>query len=86
MFEYLASQRPILAAGGVSGSAAEILQETAAGIHATNTEDIKQFLSKCYREFNLNGKVSYLGQKKSIFKYTHREMTRKFANILSNIC
>ena len=85
IFEYLASQRPILAAGGVSGSAAEILCETGAGVHATNMEDVKQFLLKCYRDFKLKGKVSYLGQKDNLLKYSHKEMAQKYAHVLSTL-
>lgn len=83
IFEYLGARRPILATGGSKGDVvAELLDETKAGIHAPMVEDIKIALKDFYQEYKLKGSVSYKGEEAEINKYSHREMARKFAEIL----
>ena len=86
IFEYLGAQRPILATGGAGNDVVkELLDETKAGIYAKQIEDIKRILKELYLEYKLNGKISYNGDIEKINKYTHREMARKFAEILDNL-
>jgi len=86
IFEYLAAQRPILATGGSGGDVIEeMLDETKAGMYAPSVEDIKSILSDLYTEYKLKGKTSYNGDMEKINKYSHREMARKFAEVLDSL-
>ncbi len=85
VFEYLAARRPILATGGSSDVVDQLLNETSAGICAPTVDDIKNALKKLYQEYKLNGKVAYQGKESSINKYSHKEMARKFSEILNQL-
>lgn len=85
IFEYLAARRPVLATGGSSDVVDELLNETNAGVHAPTIEDIKSALKKLYQAYKLKGELAYQGEESSISKYSHKEMARKFAEILSNL-
>ena len=85
VFEYLAARRPILATGGSSDVVDELLNKTNAGICAPTVEDIKNILKKLYQEYKLKGEVAYQGKESSINKYSHREMARKFSEILNQL-
>ena len=82
LFEYLAAGRPILAFGGQRGVVEQILTETGAGIFATAKDEMRAFLIKAYAEFRAQGRVSYHGSHTAIDRYSHREMARKFAQVL----
>lgn len=85
VFEYLAARRPILATGGSSDVIDQLLSETGAGICAPTVDDIKNVLKKLYQEYKLKGEVAYKGKESSINKYSHREMARKFSEILDQL-
>jgi len=85
LFDYLSSQRPILAIGGSKGFVKDILEETEAGIFAISIEQIKKFLVDSYQEWKNNGKVSYHGKVSNINKYSHIEMVKKFVEVLNSI-
>jgi len=86
VFEYLGARRPTLATGGVAGNVVDmLLGETKAGIHAPTVEGIKGALIKFYDEYKLTGKIAYHGLKTEVNKYTHREMARKFVDILDQL-
>lgn len=86
IFEYFGARRPILATGGSDDDVvAELLNETKAGIHAHTVEAIKSVLKELYQEYKLKGQIIYKGEKAKINKYTHREMARKFADILDQL-
>jgi len=83
IFEYLGVRRPILATGGRSNSIiARLLADTGTGWHTPTVDDIKDKLRELYQEYKLKGNVSYNGREAEIDKYNHREMARKFAEIL----
>ena len=85
IYEYLAAQRPILATGGFGNDVVErLLDETKAGTYAPTVEGIKSILRELYSEYKLKGKISYSGNIEKINKYSHREMARKFAEILDS--
>jgi hypothetical protein len=85
IYAYLAAQRPILATGGSGDDVVkELLDETNAGTYAPSVEDIKSILKEMYLEYKLKGKISYKGDLEKINKYSHREMARKFAEILDS--
>ena len=86
IYEYLVTQRPILATGGFGNDVVErLLDETKAGMYCKTVEEIKSVLSELYSEYKLNGKISYNGDRKKIDKYSHREMAKKFAKILDSL-
>jgi len=84
-FEYLAARRPILATGGFDDVITELLNETRAGINAPAIEDIENTLKELYEEYKLEGKIAYNGLDPKINKYSHREMARKFAEVLDHL-
>jgi hypothetical protein len=86
IYEYLAIQRPILATGGSGGDVVEeILSETRAGVYAPSVDDIKKGLKDFYSDYQERGKVSFPGNMKEINKFSHREMAKKFAQILDKL-
>jgi glycosyltransferase involved in cell wall biosynthesis len=85
VYEYLASGRPILAVCGGHGAITELLQETRSGSHAVLPSEIKEALKDAYFDFKQYGYVRYRGNEEAVRKYTHREMARKFAQLLSSM-
>ena len=85
IFEYLAARRPILATGGSDDVVSELLGKTKAGICAPTVDDIKNILKKLYQEYKLKGEVIYREEKSEVNKYSHREMTRKFSEVLDQL-
>lgn len=86
IFEYLAAQRPILAVGGASDEVvSDLILATKAGLYSKEVKDIKEFIKTFYLEYKKDGKVSYNGDIKEINKYSHREMARKFADIMNEL-
>jgi hypothetical protein len=86
MFNYLAAQRPVLAVGGLGNDLAkELLEKTKAGQYGIAVEDIKGILRKLYSEYKLTGRINYHGDIKEINKYSHREMARKYAEVLDHV-
>ena len=86
VFEYLGARRPILAIGGSTDDVAhKLLTETKAGIPATNAPNIKRALAELYQEYKLRGEVAYNGIEGELNKYSHREMARKFSEILDHL-
>lgn len=82
IFEYLAARRPICATGGPQGVVAQLLKETAAGVHVSDGEGLRRVLLKAYEQYHAQGYVSYQGREQVIAKYSHREMAKKFADLL----
>ena len=86
IFEYLSSQRPVLAVGGASTDAAnDLLPETKAGVYCTTIEEVKDALYHFYMEYKREGEVSYNGDLQKINKYSHSEMARKYSEILDSL-
>ena len=63
----------------------KLLAETRAGSHAPGVEDIKNSLRKLYQEYRLNGAAAFEGEESKINQYSHREMARRFAEILDHL-
>jgi len=82
IFEYLAARRPILAIGGPKGVVSELLAETNSGFHTSNLEDLKTFITRCYKEYKEKGQVKYRGNVEKVNRYSHYEMAKKFNEVL----
>jgi len=85
LFDYLGSKRPVLAIGGEKGFVHEILIDTNAGIFTTSVEEIKKYIVALYREWKTYKRVVYKGNESNLNKYTQREMTKKFSEVLNNV-
>lgn len=86
IFEYLGTRRPILTTGGSDDDVvARLLNETKAGICAPTVEDIKNTIGDLYREYKMKSEIAYKGEKSKANKYSHREMARKFSEILDHL-
>jgi len=86
VFEYLAARRPILAVGGPRGELANIINTTNAGVFAESESEVERFLMNSYNDWKKNGEVSYLGKMDEINKYSHREMAKRYAELLDKVC
>lgn len=85
VFEYLAARRPVLAVGGFPDVVDDLLAETRAGVWGQTASDVKPLLLPLYREYRSAGAASYHGDEASINRYSHREMARKFAEVLDGL-
>lgn len=85
IFEYLAAQRPILATGRGNDPREELLLTTGTGRREATEEEIRVAVMDFYSQYKLTGKLNYFGDREQIDKYSHREMARKFAEILERI-
>lgn len=85
LFEYLAAKRPIIVVGYTGGVVDDILKQTNTGVSLNNVNEIKKELLKAYFEFKYSGLVSYNGIYEEVEKYNHKEMTKKFVDVLSII-
>ena len=85
LFEYLGSRRPILAIGGARGVMSEVLEDTRAGIHALNKEELRDAVVKAYAAFRNTGRVPYEGLDARVKAYAHQEMARRFAEVLDGL-
>lgn len=86
VFEYLAARRPILSIGYTRGGVVkELLDQTKAGVHCASEADLREYLLKAYQEYKELGAVQYRGVDVEILKYSHKEMARKFAEVLEEV-
>lgn len=82
-FEYLGAARPVIAIGGVTGNAVDLLlKKTRVGVQAITEDNIGETLLRLYQEYKQEGRVSYHGIGEEIEKYSHRRMTGEFVEIL----
>ncbi|MFA4824273.1 MAG: glycosyltransferase [Methanoregula sp.] len=86
LFDYLAARRPILSMGLTDGGVVkELLDQTQAGVHVSNEEELKKYLMKAYREYKETGLVQYQGIDAEVMKYSHKEMARKLVEVLEGV-
>lgn len=84
IFEYMAAQRPVLATGGLGNDAVkDLLDETGVGVYCKTVDDIKSTIRDLYLKYKQEGRVGYQGDVAKISKYSHREMARKYVEVLS---
>jgi glycosyltransferase involved in cell wall biosynthesis len=82
-FEYLASGKPILGIGPVNGDAAEILNQTKAGVIAERTDviEIKAALLAYYQDW----KNGISNKSSGIEMYAREQLTKKLIELLENL-
>lgn len=86
LFEYMAARRPILATGGTNSEAFKaVLDETAAGEHATHVSDITKLLVQYYGEYIRTGAVAYHGNSQKMDTYSCKAMAQSFAQELDSV-
>lgn len=85
VFEYLAAGRPILSIGREGGVVRDLLDETGAGTHHSDVESVRGKLVEDYGEFVRTGRVPSSAVEEKVRRYSHREMSRKFAEVLNEI-
>lgn len=80
LFEYLASQRPILGIGQPDGAMAMIVNETGTGtvIDWNDKEGISQYIEQCWKR-HLEGRLSSDGA--DLSRFTRRSLTRRMAGL-----
>ena len=82
LFEYFGAGRPILALGGSPGVLTEALEETKAGVHVQSKQQLRACIMEMYSEFRRDGQVGYHADPRAVEQYSHRQMARKFAEML----
>ena len=84
LFEYLASQRPILGIGQPDGAMAMIVNETGTGtvIDWNDKEGISQYIEQCW-ERHLEGRLSSDGA--DLSRFTRRSLTRRMAGLFERV-
>lgn len=85
IFEYLASNRPILSIGPSEGLVKKIITSTNSGVHLSDTDEIKKQICRFYDEFMMNGSVNYIGLHEEIKKYSQVRMSEKFAHLMNSL-
>jgi hypothetical protein len=86
LYEYLAARRPIISFGFTEGGVIkELLDQTNAGIHAGNYDELKDAIILSYQEYKSSGKVTYRGVQSEVMLYSQKEMARNFGSVLDTI-
>lgn len=87
IFEYLASQNPILGIGPSDGNASKILQKCDRNImfEYEDSSGIKAFLKKQFNYWKEHQKVSFKHQDKNYLQYSREELAKKLAGVLNSL-
>ena len=85
LFEYMASGRPILCIGPEDGDSARILNETQTGVTIgfDDKEKMKSVILDLYKKYQENQLVT--SDIQAVEKYSRRNLTKDFVNILNEI-
>lgn len=85
ILDYVTARRPIISMGYTDGGVMkDFLDQKQAGVHVSNEEELKAVLMKTYHEFKECRAVQYRGIDAEVMKYRHKEMARKFAEVLES--
>jgi len=84
LFEYLTTQRPILAIGPSKGDLAEILKETNTGsvTDFDEKEMVKSVILELYQQYKKDDLVVV---SKNIYKYHRKELTKQLASLIKSL-
>jgi glycosyltransferase involved in cell wall biosynthesis len=86
LFEYLAARRPIISFGFPEGGVVkDLLDQTQAGVHAGNFDELKGAIIRSYQEYKKYGKVQYRGIKEEVMMNSQQEMARNFGKVLDTM-
>ncbi len=84
IFEYLSAKRPIISHGITEGCVPDILNDTNTGNSVKSVPEIKKVLQEYYSKYQKKGQVFYSGND-NIYKYSHKNMAKRFAEILDKV-
>lgn len=84
LFEYFAAKRPVLAIGNIKGDAAEIINETGAGLvsQLDDKSSIKKAILELYAQYK-NGDLTICAT--GLEKYNRKNLAGEYAAILQNL-
>ena len=85
LYDYLASQRPILSIGVGGGVLEATMNRTNAGIHCTTPRDVADALQRLYEEYKSKGTIEFRGNLDEIRHFSQVESARLFSRILDEI-
>ena len=85
LYEYIASERPVLAIGPSDADSSKIIQETNSGefFEFDDFEGVKNFIEKAYKNF-LNGNLN-VNSNNEIKKFSRKKLTGDFADLLNSL-
>ena len=86
LFEYLASNKPILGVGPVDGDAAKIIYETGSGemIHFDDTNKIDDFIKQSYRSWE-KGNAFRLPDREKVDAYSRSKLTQRLTELMNEL-
>ena len=84
LFEYVASDRPVLGIGQTDGAMADLLKETGAGIVCgwDGKTAVREFVSGCWEKFKTG---DLAGTARGYEKYSRRNLTRALVALLESV-
>lgn len=85
LFEYLGSQRPILAIPGDDDWVDRLLRTTQAGATVNSAEEAAQILETWYGHWLHTGMVPYEAQRQHVKQFTHRAQAGRIAAVLDHV-
>lgn len=82
LFEYLASQKPVIGVGPVDGDASSIISECKAGemFNYDAVDEIEKYIETLYREWQDSKSVKLTDSR--YLKYTRENLTKKLASLI----
>lgn len=83
-FEYLASKRPVLGVGPLDGDAAQVLNETGAGV-MVDFDDVEEAKKAIIHYYELYKKNQLTLETNSVEKYSRRNLTKDLSDLLNQI-
>ncbi|WP_407415985.1 glycosyltransferase [Methanobrevibacter sp.] len=83
VYEYMASQKPILSIGYKEGSLKDLIGKTEIGYHISNVEDCKKAIYDYYIKYN-NNELKYCGNEFAD-EYSMENTAKKFSQLLEEI-
>lgn len=84
-FESLAVEKPILCVRSDEGCLEAALRESEAGIAARTTEEVCEFLTARYREWQQQGYTVSSCRKEVLRQYSRKEQARQFASLFDSL-
>lgn len=82
IFDYLAAKKNILIAPGDDSTMDDLITKTASGKIANTPEEVSVLLFEWYREWKVQGELSFSGDVKMIEKYSREKQTENFSILI----